>query len=86
MENIGKYQFQGKIQHPYKRQGCYTRPLALAPKRLMPTLVIQGAQEPEGRKQRSCNKRKADQVPVCGLLFLGMRELGEIWDSLRVQI
>lgn len=90
MENIGKYQFQEKIQHPYKKQGCYTCPLALAPKGLMPTLAVQGTQEPEGRKQRSCNKRRANQVPVCGLLFLeaclGMRELGEIWESSRVQI
>lgn len=55
----------------------------------MPTPVVQEAQEPEGRMWRGCSTRRAKQAPGCGFpfleAFLGMRELGEIWEWLHIQ-
>lgn len=80
----------GVTQHAQAGQGCLTCPLDLAPKGLMPAWVVQGAQEPVGKEQRSCNLRKTNRVPGCSPLFLeacsGVRDWGEIRECLHIQI
>lgn len=56
----------------------------------MPTLVGPRILEARGKKAEGLQHEERKLGPGCGLLFLeaclGMRELGEIWGYLHIQI